>query len=319
MNVERQSNYLGKAESAECKAVTQELSSIIPPGHFECISSPQVQPASTISLCPGELSTKEQSATSSTLLPVSGANDCIYSLSTLPVPLSVVPAIVHPVLNVSPAVTIRCSESQNSTVFTELCLPSLQDFQTSTQGTTSRNPVLNERRRIFDDDQSETEASLNKAIPKTNYVKKISKASLITENAVCPSEAVNIKCIDGSIPVSKDENFHHVQKSTACVPEAPSYLTAMAGKGSVALSWDPPKDNGGLQIDCYVVMVKMGGNKWQSVAQVNSNTTRYNVDNLKLETPYRFAVMAQNAIGRGPCIEVQNDVLLTGTKGKRII
>lgn len=84
---------------------------------------------------------------------------------------------------------------------------------------------------------------------------------------------------------------------------------------AVILSWGAPIDNGGLQIHGYSIMKKIGGSEWQPVARVKSSIQYYTVLDLELEKPYRFAVMAHNAVGAGPSTEVQSDVKLKRTQG----
>ncbi len=73
-------------------------------------------------------------------------------------------------------------------------------------------------------------------------------------------------------------------------------------KNSVALSWKPPKDDGGAPITNYVVEYKLEeGFKW---TEANPDETvpdlKYIVKGLKEGQTYEFRFAAQNKAGVGP-------------------
>ncbi len=73
---------------------------------------------------------------------------------------------------------------------------------------------------------------------------------------------------------------------------APTALRASPGDGEVRLSWDEPADNGGANIDYYIVY-----QNGKDVTHVNGETTR--VTGLTNGVQYSFAVAAHNSVGTG--------------------
>ena len=83
------------------------------------------------------------------------------------------------------------------------------------------------------------------------------------------------------------------------VPGAPTGLQAVAGDGSVTLSWTPPVDTGGATIDyyhCYFGDSAESLGQWGSVA---GDVVSVTVSGLTNGHTYWFAVAASNSMGRG--------------------
>jgi len=96
-------------------------------------------------------------------------------------------------------------------------------------------------------------------------------------------------------------------------PDAPEI--GKITKTSVALSWKPPKSDGGSEIFSYVVEHRLeGGFKWLRSFEGKIPETSYTVKGLKEDTVYEFRVAAENRAGVGPAsdptapIQVQEKV-----------
>jgi subtilisin len=85
--------------------------------------------------------------------------------------------------------------------------------------------------------------------------------------------------------------------ATTTVPGAPQNLSAIAGDGSVELSWSAPADDGGLPITGYTVTGTPG--------EVSCTTTQptCSISGLTNGTSYAFTVTAANEVGTGPASE----------------
>jgi hypothetical protein len=83
---------------------------------------------------------------------------------------------------------------------------------------------------------------------------------------------------------------------------------------SVALSWQPPEDDGGSFITNYVVE-KLDPDTGKWVRAATSRAPRCTVDNLIPNKPYQFRIIAQNNLGSGEPSEPTKTVQ---TKGKII-
>jgi titin len=69
---------------------------------------------------------------------------------------------------------------------------------------------------------------------------------------------------------------------------------------SVALSWQPPKSDGGSPITNYIVEYRRKGDMKWNTATREAKTTEFTVEDLVPETEYEFRVTAQNKAGAGP-------------------
>jgi hypothetical protein len=82
------------------------------------------------------------------------------------------------------------------------------------------------------------------------------------------------------------------------VPNQVTGLTATAGSGEVALSWNAPSD-GGAAIEDYVIERSTDNSNWTTVADGTSTATSYTVTGLTVGQIYYFRVSATNVIGTG--------------------
>lgn len=82
------------------------------------------------------------------------------------------------------------------------------------------------------------------------------------------------------------------------------------------LSWEPPKDDGGLGIDYYLVeSMDVESSEWTVVGHVPGDT-QCGVPNLKAGKKYRFRVRAVNAAGESQPLVNHEEVLAKDPWGK---
>jgi hypothetical protein len=82
----------------------------------------------------------------------------------------------------------------------------------------------------------------------------------------------------------------------ATVPGAPTTVTATAGNGQAAVSWQAPASDGGRPITRYTVVTSPGG----ASLTVGPGSLSATVTGLSNGTAYTFTVFATNAVGQGP-------------------
>lgn len=80
-------------------------------------------------------------------------------------------------------------------------------------------------------------------------------------------------------------------------PDAPLAAIATTGNGSVTLSWTPPNDNGSPITKYTVTGVPGGSCTTEIVAPATEPATSCTITGLTNGTPYKFTVVATNAIG----------------------
>lgn len=92
---------------------------------------------------------------------------------------------------------------------------------------------------------------------------------------------------------------------TPGAPRGP--LTAKnEGRDAVALSWQPPLDDGGSPIVSYIVDkldVQRGG--WVRAARVAGDVTAYKLSGLNVGHDYNFRVYAENKAGVGQPLDLK--------------
>src|SRR6476661_8290585 len=111
-------------------------------------------------------------------------------------------------------------------------------------------------------------------------------------------------CVNGSFVSGRiDESHPWVQIGTAAavVPAAPQSLTAVAGDGSVNLSWAAPTSDGGSPITGYSIYrgTSAGGESATPIA-TNVKTSTYADTGRVNGTRYFYTVAAVNAVGTSP-------------------
>lgn len=88
----------------------------------------------------------------------------------------------------------------------------------------------------------------------------------------------------------------------AIPPFAPSIIQASGGDASVYLEWNPPNDNGGDDINDYVIQysnIQNGFDFWQNSINTSSSASNFTITNLINDNPYVFRVAAINDAGTG--------------------
>ena len=95
-------------------------------------------------------------------------------------------------------------------------------------------------------------------------------------------------------------------------PSAPRNLTAVPGDGYVTLSWDPPADNGGLEVGMYNVTLE-----GSMTYQTKDTFYTYNTAERGIEggTECTFTVSAGNPNGWGPEAKVKATPTGSGSNG----
>lgn len=99
-----------------------------------------------------------------------------------------------------------------------------------------------------------------------------------------------------------------VSATTHDVPGAPQSLLLTPGVGQVALSWDPPLDNGGSAVTLYHVY--RGTDESSLVKIADTADTSYTDTGLGDGVMRFYAVSAENAVGEGPQTDAQATVTL---------
>ena len=113
--------------------------------------------------------------------------------------------------------------------------------------------------------------------------------------------------------VSEDGLATHtytIRVNRASAPEAPVIIDAVPGKGSLAVSWTPPRATGGADIASYDVRHIESASADKSDASWSVATDawpggplRYTIAGLKGDTPYDIQVRAAHGAGTGPWSE----------------
>jgi len=109
------------------------------------------------------------------------------------------------------------------------------------------------------------------------------------------SASANFPTTSGAFQQSLVQSFNgFVQKyAVLAAPGAPTALIANPGNGQVELSWTQPADNGGANVDYYIVY-----NGGSEVGRPSS--TSFTVTGLTNGKSYSFTVVAHNSVGVGP-------------------
>ena len=89
-----------------------------------------------------------------------------------------------------------------------------------------------------------------------------------------------------------------VDATPSAIPDAPENLSATAGDGQVALSWDKPSNDATIGNYTYEVSTD-GGDNYSAIPDSDDETTAHTVMGLTNGTEYTFAVRAENDAGKG--------------------
>ncbi len=106
-------------------------------------------------------------------------------------------------------------------------------------------------------------------------------------------------CYDGANPPAGKSPFTTPRTPTLIVsysvaPSAPSGVSATAGNGSAAVSWNAPSTDGGSPVTGYTVTASPGG-----ATATTAGARTATVNGLTNGTPYTFTVKATNVVGTG--------------------
>lgn len=91
-------------------------------------------------------------------------------------------------------------------------------------------------------------------------------------------------------------------------------------KQSATISWNPPLDDGGLEITKYLIeKYEIASMTWTKVADVEKTVTSYTVQELQTNAEYMFRVYAQNPIGKSEPLESKTVSIKSTLSKKNII
>jgi len=93
-------------------------------------------------------------------------------------------------------------------------------------------------------------------------------------------------------------------------PTAPRELRAAdRNKDSITLAWKSPESDGGSPVLSYVVERREGTRAtWSKIGDASSESLRYRATRLTEGTEYQFRVAAENTIGLGPFVTLDEAV-----------
>lgn len=100
-------------------------------------------------------------------------------------------------------------------------------------------------------------------------------------------------------------------------PQAPEGFKVKAKHtDKITLEWKPTKDIGGSEITGYLIFMKPeDADEWKKIGSCGAVDTVYTTKKLKIGKTYRFAVAAENKIGKGELVELETAVSLQKEPG----
>ena len=101
------------------------------------------------------------------------------------------------------------------------------------------------------------------------------------------------------------------------VPGPPRDLaTTSVAESEIGFKWDVPADNGGTDITGYVIEQREGfGFAFSSIG--SSDDTKFTAKRLREGQQYVFRVAAENEVGVGEFVEMEEPVLAKSPHGKQ--
>jgi hypothetical protein len=179
------------------------------------------------------------------------------------------------------------------------------------QDVTATFDRVNQRVRV-----SWTPPVANSLFPVTGYTARVRQAGTDVLVGSCSTEEAGRNCdisANGSVAYDVDVVATNVVGTGVAgpnppitlpafvvrVPSQPLNVTGVVGNGSVALSWTAPTDDGGADVDRYVVTSTPGGTVCtvNVVAPAVAPATTCNATGLTNFRSYRFTVTAHNVVG----------------------
>lgn len=92
-------------------------------------------------------------------------------------------------------------------------------------------------------------------------------------------------------------------------PEGPIVVSEVT-KDSALLTWKPPKDDGGCDVNAYIIERRDAKRTtWTKLATVDGVTLDYKATNLIEGNPYHFRVVAENDVGQSEPLETSTPVV----------
>jgi hypothetical protein len=116
---------------------------------------------------------------------------------------------------------------------------------------------------------------------------------------ISPLEAVSCAAADShdAWHIVYATDYHAREIVYSCngfdIPDPPANLSAQVDGTSVTVSWSPPTDTGGLEIESYRITVT----GFDEPINVLPNITSYTLTDLQEETRYTYYVTAVNQVG----------------------
>jgi hypothetical protein len=104
-------------------------------------------------------------------------------------------------------------------------------------------------------------------------------------------------------------NFSNLTSSVipATIPDSPTNVNVTRGDSLVSLTWTAPSNNGGSEINDYIIQYSVNGsNSWDTYTDGTSTDTTATVNNLTNGTSYIFRVTAVNSVNNGSAINEAN-------------
>lgn len=81
-------------------------------------------------------------------------------------------------------------------------------------------------------------------------------------------------------------------------PEPPFSISPLPDTSALHLHWNPPLSDGGSELIKYSIEQKLRTTNWQKLADVQSETTSFTVQNVQQNVQYTFRVTAENQVGK---------------------
>jgi hypothetical protein len=102
-------------------------------------------------------------------------------------------------------------------------------------------------------------------------------------------------------------------------PAAPRELRAVdRSKDSISLTWRSPETDGGAPILSYIIERREGTRAtWTKIGETSSETHKFKATRLTEGTDYQFRVAAENTIGLGPYVTLDQSVKASLPFGER--